>query len=73
MLNFIKFITVSFFLIFVFFNDKVIAENDELTEILDAIQKDIKTLEKAVILNRIILYQIVLLIKVQKMSLQDIF
>jgi len=48
MLNFIKFITVSFFLIFVFFNDKVIAENDELTEILDAIQKDIKTLEKAV-------------------------
>ena len=48
MLNFIKFITVSFFLIFVFFNDKVIAENDELTEILDAIQKDIKTLERAV-------------------------
>ena len=48
MLNFIKFITVSFFLIFVFFNDKVIAENDELTEILDSIQKDIKTLEKAV-------------------------
>ena len=48
MLNFIKFITVSFFLIFVFFNDKVIAENDELTEILDAIKKDIKTLEKAV-------------------------
>ena len=48
MLNFIKFITVSFFLIFVFFNDKVIAENDELTEILNAIQKDIKTLEKAV-------------------------
>ena len=48
MLNFIKFITVSFFLIFIFSNDKVIAENDQLTEILDAIQKDIKTLEKAV-------------------------
>ena len=48
MLNFIKFITVSFFLIFIFSNHKVIAENDQLTEILDAIQKDIKTLEKAV-------------------------
>ena len=48
MLKFIKFITLSFFLIFIFFNDKVSAENEELTEILEAIQKDIKTLEKAV-------------------------
>ncbi len=48
MLKFIKFITLSFFLIFIFFNDKVSAENEELTEILKAIQKDIKTLEKAV-------------------------
>ncbi len=48
MLKYIKFITLSFFLIFIFLNDKVSAENGELTEILEAIQKDIKTLEKAV-------------------------
>ena len=48
MLKFIKFITVTLFIIFIFSKDKVNAENEELTEIIDAIQKDIKTLEKAV-------------------------
>ncbi len=48
MLKFIKFIIVSFFLIFIFSVNEVTAENEEITEILEAIQKDIKTLEKAV-------------------------
>ena len=48
MLKFIKFIIVSFFLIFIFSVNEVTAENEKITEILEAIQKDIKTLEKAV-------------------------
>ena len=50
MLKIIKFILVSFFLIFIFSNNKVTAEteSEEITTILEAIQKDIKTLEKAV-------------------------
>ena len=50
MLKIIKFISISFFLILIFSNDKVTAEseNEEIAVILEAIQKDIKTLEKAV-------------------------
>jgi len=48
MLKIIKFILVSFFLIFISLNNKVAAESEELLSILEAIQKDIKTLEKAV-------------------------
>ena len=50
MLKNIKVLFVSLFLIFIFSNNKVAAEseNEELTAILEVIQKDIKTLEKAV-------------------------
>ena len=50
MLKIVKFILVSFFLIFIFSNNKVAAESEseELTAILEVIQKDIKILEKAV-------------------------
>ena len=50
MLKIAKFILVSFFLIFIFSNNKVAAESEseELTAILEVIQKDIKILEKAV-------------------------
>ena len=53
MLKIIKFIFVSFFLILIFSNNKVAAESEseELTAILEVIQKDIKTLEKAVYLE----------------------
>ena len=46
----INIILVVLFLIFIFSNNKVYAEseNDELQAILEVIQKDIKTLEKAV-------------------------
>ena len=54
MLKIIKFIFVSFFLIFIFSNNKVAAESEyeELSLILELIQKDIKTLEKAVYSER---------------------
>ena len=49
MFKIIKLIFVSFFLIFLFPNSKIFAENNnDLTETIQAIQKDIKTLEKAV-------------------------
>ena len=50
MLKIIKYISISFFLILVFSNNKIAAEteNQEITTILETIQKDIKTLEKAV-------------------------
>ncbi len=49
MFKIIKVIFVSFFLIFLFPNSKIFAENNnDLTETIQAIQKDIKTLEKAV-------------------------
>ena len=49
MFKMIKLIFVSFFLIFLFPNSKIFAENNnDLTETIQAIQKDIKTLEKAV-------------------------
>ena len=49
MFKIIKLIFVSFFLIFLFPNSKIFAENNNnLTETIQAIQKDIKTLEKAV-------------------------
>ena len=50
MLKIIKLIFVSFFLVFILLNNKVVAEaeNEELRIILESIQKDIKILEKAV-------------------------
>ena len=51
MLSIIKFALVSFFLIFIFSSNKVSAENesyDELIATLEAMQKDIKTLERAI-------------------------
>ncbi len=50
MLKIIKCISISFFLIFIFPNNKAVSEveNGNVTEILESIQKDIKTLEKAV-------------------------
>ena len=50
MLKITKYISISFFLILIFFNNKVAAEteNEEIAVILESIQKDIKTLEKAV-------------------------
>ncbi len=50
MLKIIKYISISFFLILIFSNNKIAAEteNEELVIILESIQKDIKTLEKAV-------------------------
>jgi len=50
MLKITKYILISFFLIFIFSNNKIAAEteNEEITVILESIQKDIKTLEKAV-------------------------
>jgi len=50
MLKIIKYISISFFLILIFSNDKIVAEteNEEISVILESIQKDIKTLEKAV-------------------------
>ena len=50
MLKIIKHISISFFLILIFFNNKAAAEteNEEITAILESIQKDIKILEKAV-------------------------
>ena len=43
MLKIIKFIFVSFFLVFILLNNKVVAEaeNEELRIILESIQKDI--------------------------------
>jgi len=54
MLKIIKLILFSFFLIFIFPNNTVVAEseNEELTRILESVQKDIKTLEKAVYSER---------------------
>ena len=54
MLKIIKLILFSFFLIFIFPNNTVVAEseNEELTRILESLQKDIKTLEKAVYSER---------------------
>ena len=50
MLKITKYISISFFLILIFSNNKIAAEteNEEITVILESIQKDIKTLEKAV-------------------------
>jgi len=54
MLKIIKLILFSFFLIFIFPNNTVVAEseNEKLTKILETIQKDIQTLEKAVYSER---------------------
>jgi len=50
MLRIIKYISIAFFLILIFSNNKISAEikNEEIAVILESIQKDIKTLEKAV-------------------------
>ena len=48
MFNYKKLIHLKFALIFVFFSNMVFADNHNLNEVLELIQKDLKTLEKAV-------------------------
>ena len=48
MFNYKKLIKLKFTFIFVFFSSVVMADNHNLNEILELIQKDLKTLEKAV-------------------------
>ena len=48
MFNYTKLIQLKFSFILVFFSNIVLADNHNLNEILDLIQKDLKTLEKAV-------------------------
>jgi tol-pal system protein YbgF len=48
MLNYKKFILLKFTFIFIFLSNIVSADNHNLNEILELIQKDLKTLEKAV-------------------------
>jgi len=48
MFNYKKFIKLKFILIFIFFSNIALADNHNLNEILELIQKDLKTLEKAV-------------------------
>jgi tol-pal system protein YbgF len=48
MLNYKKIIKLKLILLFVFLSNVVLADNHNLKEVLDLIQKDLKTLEKAV-------------------------
>ena len=48
MFNYKKLIQLKFILIFVFLSNVVLADNHNINEILELIQKDLKTLEKAV-------------------------
>ena len=48
MFNYKKLIQLKFTFIFIFFSSVVFADNHNLSEILELIQKDLKTLEKAV-------------------------
>ena len=48
MLNYKKLIQLKFTFILVFFSNVVFADNHNLNEVLELIQKDLKTLEKAV-------------------------
>ena len=48
MIKFKNFVLINLFLIFLFTASKTLAENENLLEILELMQKDLKTLEKAV-------------------------
>ena len=48
MFKYRNFLVRSFFLIFVLFSSKVYSDNHNVFEVLELIQKDLKTLEKAV-------------------------
>ena len=48
MIKFKNFLVLNLFLIFLFVSSKSFAENENLLEILELMQKDLKTLEKAV-------------------------
>mgnify|MGYP000155871902 CR=1 FL=1 len=48
MLNYKKIIQLKLILVFIFFPNIIFADNHNINEILDLIQKDLKTLEKAV-------------------------
>ena len=48
MIKFKNFLLLNLFLVFLFVNSKSFAENENLLEILELMQKDLKTLEKAV-------------------------
>ena len=48
MFNYRKLIKLKFTLIFIFISNIALADNHNLNEVLDLIQKDLKTLEKAV-------------------------
>ena len=48
MIKFKNFVLINLFLIFLFITSKTFAENENLLEILELMQKDLKTLEKAV-------------------------
>ena len=51
MIKFKNFVLINLFLIFLFITSKTFAENENLLEILELMQKDLKTLEKAVYSN----------------------
>ena len=48
MFNYKKFIHLKFTFIFIFLSNVVFADNHNLNKVLELIQKDLKTLEKAV-------------------------
>ena len=48
MISFKKKITITFFLFFLLFTQNSFSEDQNVLEILEIIQKDLKTLEKAV-------------------------
>ena len=48
MLNYKKIIRLNLILVFMFFPNNIFADNHSINEILDLIQKDLKTLERAV-------------------------
>jgi hypothetical protein len=48
MFNYKKIIRLKLILVFIFFPNIIFADNHNINEILDLIQKDLKTLEKAV-------------------------
>jgi len=48
MFNYKKIIRLKLILVFIFFPNIIFADNHNLNEILELIQKDLKTLEKAV-------------------------
>ena len=54
MISFKKKITITFFLFFLLFTQNSFSEDQNVLEILEIIQKDLKTLEKAVYSDSVI-------------------